>query len=84
MEALYKESEKAFFALSSLLGDDVYFFHADKPGLFDASVFAYTHLLLDEALAWQETRLVNILKKQGNLVRHQQRILQTYFDGMGV
>jgi metaxin len=41
--------------------------------LFDASVFAYTHLLLDESLNWQNTRLVDSLKKSGNLVQHRQR-----------
>ncbi len=79
-DEVYLEAENAFAAISVLLGDDVYFFGKDRPTLFDANVFAYTHLLLDESLNWQNTRLADSLKKKANLVQHRQRILTGYFD----
>ncbi|ERF77143.1 hypothetical protein EPUS_09316 [Endocarpon pusillum Z07020] len=79
-DEVYLEAENAFAAISTLLGDDVYFFGNDRPTLFDANIFAYTHLLLDESLNWQETRLADSLKKRENLVQHRQRILTGYFD----
>ena len=79
--ALYRECDSAFSALSELLEDDRYFFSAEAPGLFDASVFAYTQLLLDEGIGWQERRMVNLLKGYKNLIKHRRRILQDYFPG---
>jgi metaxin len=78
-DELYNEAEAAFVALSTLLGDDDHFFGNGSPSLFDASVFAYTHLLLDEDMNWQNTRLPDYLKKRQNLVQHRQRLLQEYF-----
>ena len=78
-ETLYRECDKALSALSHLLGDDTFFFAAEQPGLFDASVFAYTNPLLDDDLDWQEQRLSRGLKSFQNLVEHRQRILQRYF-----
>lgn len=46
--ALLAEAAAAFRALSALLAGDVWFFGGDAPGLFDADVFAYTHLILDD------------------------------------
>lgn len=77
---MYRECDKAFSALSQLLGDDLFFFASDRPGLFDASVFAYTNPLLDDGLNWQETRLVNGLRAFQNLVEHRQRISKRYFE----
>jgi len=77
---IMKDAEEAFEALASLLGeDDQWFFGQEKPGLFDASVFAYTHLLLDEAMRWQENRLGSMLEKYENLVKHQERVVEMYF-----
>ena len=53
------------------------------PGLFDASVFAYTHILLDENLDWEDTRLTESLKQYGNLVEHQRRIMERWFRDSG-
>lgn len=80
-DELYLEAENAFVALSTFLGDNEYFFGKEKPTLFDASVFAYTHLLLEESLNWQNTRLRESLKKMPNLVEHRQKLLRNYFDG---
>jgi metaxin len=78
---LYTQAEEAFVALESLLGDDQWFFGAEQPGLFDASVFAYTHLLLDENLGrgWVDTGLRDALMARTHLITHRNRILTTYF-----
>ena len=76
---LYRRAEEAFKALATLLGEDEYFFGAEQPGLFDASVFAYTHLLLDQSLGWQSTSLTDALSKYENLVGHRNQLLKQYF-----
>lgn len=78
-EAIYRESDKAFEALSDLLGEDEYFFGTPTPGLFDASVFAYTNVLLDEGLVWKDRRMKEGLRGCQNLVAHRRRILNKYF-----
>jgi metaxin len=79
-DEVYVEAEKAFAALSILLNSDAYFFGEERPSLFDASVFAYTHLLLDESLNWQNKRLPDYLKSLKNLVQHRQRLLTSFFS----
>lgn len=79
-EAIQQGSDKAFGALSELLGDEDYYFGEKKPGLFDASVFAYTNVLLDESLDWKDTRMVDGLKRYSNLVEHRHRIYEAYFE----
>ena len=76
---LYREADRAFEALSILLGDGPWFFDAEQPGLFDASVFAYTHLLLADGMAWKGERLVRAVRGRANLERHCERILSRYF-----
>jgi metaxin len=78
---LYADAEQAFQALSTLLGDNEHFFGTDRPGLFDAGVFAYTHLLLDINMGWTVTRMADGLRRFENLVQHRQRIFSTYFGG---
>lgn len=78
---LYSEADKAFEALSVLLGDDAWFFGNEKPALFDASVFAYTQLLLDDSLGWKERKLCTALRRRDNLVQHRERLLVKYFGG---
>ena len=80
VDDLYSEAEKAIEALSILLGGDLWFFGGDKPTLFDASVFAYTHLILDEKMGWKEKKLVRALRKRENLADHRERLLVRYFD----
>ena len=79
VEALFREAEKAFEALSELLGHDEYFFSQQTPGLFDASAFAYTHLLLDEDMGWSNIRLRHSLQRYGNLLEHRHRLLERFF-----
>ena len=82
-ETLYKDAEEAFMGLETVLGEDEWFFRAAKPGLFDAGVFAYTNLLLDDGLGngWSESRLRNTVLGKQKLVAHRERILATYYAG---
>jgi metaxin len=82
-ETLHSQAEEAFAALEMLLGDDDWFFAASGPGLFDASVFAYTHLLLDGRLGtgWVDTRLRDALISRKRLITHRNRVLSAYFPG---
>ncbi|KAJ5091528.1 hypothetical protein NUU61_006398 [Penicillium alfredii] len=68
----------AFEALSTLLGEDEHFFGRPNPGLFDASVFAYTHLVLDEEMGWKQNRLAQLLREHPNLVQHRDRLLKFF------
>ena len=76
---IMREAEDAFNALSSLLGQDEWFLGEQKPTLFDATVFAYTHLILGETMGWKENGMAEQLKQMENLVKHRERILQMYF-----
>lgn len=82
-DVLLKEAEEAFEALSQLLGEQEWFFGAEKPGLFDASVFAYLHLMLDEELGWTHNPLAEGLRRFENLVRHRERIAERFFGATG-
>lgn len=75
-----REAEEAFSALSQLLGENDWFFELDRPSLFDANVFSYAHLLVNQGgLQWGENRLGGLLKQHENLLRHQERVMSMYF-----
>ncbi|KAL2827637.1 hypothetical protein BDW59DRAFT_144103 [Aspergillus cavernicola] len=76
--ALEAEAAEAFEALSTLLGDKVHFFDRPNPGLFDASVFAFTHLILDQNMGWKYNRLGQLLSQHENLVQHRERLLKFF------
>ncbi|CAI7647882.1 hypothetical protein PCG10_000782 [Penicillium crustosum] len=76
--ALESDAGNAFEALSTLLGEDEHFFGRPNPGLFDASVFAYTQLILDDTLGWKRNRLGQLLKEHPNLVQHRDRLLKFF------
>ncbi|KAL2855833.1 hypothetical protein BJY01DRAFT_203815 [Aspergillus pseudoustus] len=76
--ALEAEAAEALEALSTLLGDDIHFFNRPNPGLFDASVFAYTHLILDSKMDWKYNRLEQLLSQHENLVQHRERLLKFF------
>ncbi|EGP91302.1 unnamed protein product [Zymoseptoria tritici ST99CH_3D7] len=78
---LIREADEAFESLSNLLGKERWFFGQDEPGLFDASVFAYTHLLLEERLGWRHNPLEEVLQRWPNLVWHRDRVVVRYFEG---
>ncbi|OHE95333.1 hypothetical protein CORC01_09344 [Colletotrichum orchidophilum] len=66
-------------------GDGEWFFGCESPTLFDASVFSYTHLLLDEEFGWVDGSLSEILREFPILVRHRERLLERCFpDDEGV
>ena len=98
--ALYAGAREAFAALeAALVGEDDeeedenekggagrWFFGAKDPGLFDAAVFSYTHLLLPPAgdgggsggggLAWGDCALGEVLREFPALVRHRDAVLR--------
>ena len=76
---IMREAEEAMEALTTLLGQDEWFFTQPKPTLFDVSVFAYTHLILDENMKWQDNKLGERLRERDNLVQHRDRILRMYY-----
>lgn len=95
---IMRDAEEAFGALSTLLGDATWFFSGsphqqsqrskgeDGPSLFDASVFAYTHLILEDntrrgdgVMRWTENPLRSILEQYENLVRHRERVFDMYY-----
>lgn len=87
-EDLYRQADEAFAALEMLLGDQEWFFGASGPGLFDASVFAYTHLLLEEGLAgkeegWVDCRMRDAVRVRKRLVAHRERVVERFFGGIG-
>ncbi|KAF9882118.1 hypothetical protein CkaCkLH20_00154 [Colletotrichum karsti] len=80
---VYADARAAFEALAVLLEEEKgagrWFFGCDEPTLFDASVFAYTHLLLDETFGWVDRRLSEVLREFPALVRHRERLLARCF-----
>ncbi|KAK5116964.1 hypothetical protein LTR62_006685 [Meristemomyces frigidus] len=72
-------AREAMEALAELLGDNPWFFGQEKPGIFDAGLFAYTELLLDDGLGWAENRLGVMLRQSGGLVRHSDKIREVHF-----
>ncbi|KAH6891339.1 hypothetical protein B0T10DRAFT_309798 [Thelonectria olida] len=73
---LYADAATALQALCTLLADDDWFFGASGPGLFDADVFSYTYLILDDGLAWQDPALAECLTGLHNLKRHRERLYE--------
>jgi hypothetical protein len=78
---IYADADAAFESLSTILGNDEWFFGAKDPGQVDAAVFGYTHLIL--TIKWDPKRaqLQQSVKKHPTLIRHQERIQQRYYPG---
>ncbi|KAF6832830.1 hypothetical protein CPLU01_05919 [Colletotrichum plurivorum] len=82
---IYADARAAFEALeAALLSENnkkksEWFFGSAEPGLFDASVFAYTQLLLDERFGWVDETLPDLLREFPALVRHRERLLARCF-----
>lgn len=79
-QELYHEAEKAFRSLSTLLGGDRFFFGQSTPGLFDASLFAYTQVILDDQLDFKTKTLKLLLQQHENLVHHRARLIRGFFS----
>ncbi|KID93563.1 hypothetical protein MAJ_10470, partial [Metarhizium majus ARSEF 297] len=75
-EQLYSDARTAFQTLDTVLGFDEWFFGANEPALFDAEVFAYTHLILDASFGWQDDALGACLEGCNRLVEHRQRLYE--------
>lgn len=96
---IYEDARRAFAALETLLGEEQqqrqgeeeeeesgWFFGAQRPSLFDAAVFSYTCLILNdeafihpngEAVGWGDDTLRRILVEECPLlVAHVRRIRQ--------
>ena len=80
-QELYRQAEQAFHSLSTLLGADKFFFGQTTPGLFDASLFAYTQIILDDSLNFSNPTLKKALQDQANLVQHRDRLIRGFFSG---
>ena len=77
---LLEQATSAFKALSTFLGDDRTFSRDKRPGLLDAAVFAYTHLLLRDDIAWRNRNMIEVLKTYQNLVQHRNGLMERYFS----
>jgi metaxin len=74
---LLSDATDALRSLSALLSADEWFFGRSEPGLFDAEVFAYTYLILDEDFGWaDDSSLARCLTKFSNLVEHRRRLYE--------
>lgn len=97
-DKIYGDARRAFAALATLLaswaGDDAtgWFFGAARPTLFDAHVFSYTHLILDDdyvpasqrGQGWADDTLRRMLRDGcPGLVAHAERMLATYWPEQG-
>lgn len=74
-----RDAANALSALSELLAEDRWFFGQEQPSMLDASVFAYTQLILDGGLQWGENELAKRTSQHQNLVNHRDRILNKFF-----
>jgi glutathione S-transferase len=74
-----RDAANALSALSELLAENQWFFGQKQPSMLDASVFAYTQLILDESLQWGENELAKHASQHQNLVDHRDRILNQFF-----
>ncbi|KIH88547.1 mitochondrial outer membrane protein [Sporothrix brasiliensis 5110] len=100
---LYRDAEAALAALSTLLaGEDAneeadgrYFFGSREPTLFDAAVFSYTHLLLEDdddndqsgrrpRFRWHNRVLPDMVRAHPRLVEHRDRIVARYWPKQDV
>lgn len=74
-----REAASALLALSELLGQNQWFFGQGQPSMLDASIFAYTQLILDQSLQWGDNKLAGYISQHQNLVAHRDRILSQFF-----
>ncbi|EAQ92358.1 hypothetical protein CHGG_00593 [Chaetomium globosum CBS 148.51] len=91
-EAVYRSAREALEALASLLSQSEtgWFFGRERPGVFDAALFSYTHLMMEympeeggsagEGTGVALGRMV-LGAGDGELARHRERMLQTAWPG---
>jgi metaxin len=78
-QEVYAQAANAFRSLSTLLDEDKFFFGQSTPGMFDASLFAYSQVILDERLDFRNPVLRSSLRKYPNLVQHRDRLIRGFF-----
>ncbi|PWW78279.1 hypothetical protein C7212DRAFT_358275 [Tuber magnatum] len=76
---IYAGAGDALEAISAILGKDTWFFGSRDPGLFDASVFAYTHPILNLRWHSEEDALFRAVMGHENLLGHERRIRVKFF-----
>ena len=81
---IYRDADAALSALATVLGGDDYFFGSAEPTLFDAAVFSYTHLLLEDGdgssrFPWHNRVLPDMVRACPQLVRHRDHIVERYW-----
>lgn len=88
-EEIYEAADAAFSSLATALAGNNFFTKSDSPGLFDVTLFSYTHLLLylagekqdGQRPVWREGTLLQILEKYHELVEHRNRVLEFVVAG---
>lgn len=89
-DEIYGQAEAAFSALNTLLGDNDFFSRTATPGLFDASLVAFTHLILEfgdnsdrqkDELSWKDRDLYNMLLRHDGLIQHRNRVIEFVGNG---
>ncbi|KAK4241616.1 hypothetical protein C8A03DRAFT_30198 [Achaetomium macrosporum] len=92
-EVVYAAAWDALCALASLLAESEtgWFFGAQRPGTFDASLFAYTHLMMEympegssAAEGRRRTMALGAMVARagkGELARHRERVLRVAWPG---
>jgi metaxin len=92
---IYDRAEKAWESLAELLAESEtgWFFGVEKPGVFDAAVFAYSHLVENresqegeegKGLRWRDGgRLDGMVRGagRGELIEHRERIWEMCWGG---
>ena len=91
---IYKDAAVALAALQSVLEDNdddaPFFFNRKEPTIFDAAVFSYTHLLLEDGdqsdnanaskrFRWHNAELCNLVRGRPLLVRHRDTVANRYW-----
>ena len=83
MDDIYARAASALEAFATVLeeADDGWIWGGDngKPTLIDAALFAYTHLLLDEKMAWKDKRLRKSVERFEPLKKHHDRIMREFY-----
>jgi metaxin len=90
-DAVYRSAGEALAALASLLGESGtgWFFGRERPGVFDAALFSYTHLMMEymprEGPAGEGERValgrMVLDAGDGELARHRERMLEAAWPG---
>lgn len=75
---IYSDVDTALKALSTLLDEDKWFFDGKEPGLFDAAVFGYVHLVMTTDFEEGEVGLKGGVMRRQNLVKHRERVLEKW------